>query len=596
MPIPQDPRSPWTQSRHLEFENVGSDTIPPRGGVEVVDVYRPEKNTTQTPSGGREVWKVRKPTTDSPCLWAVNGPCAIPPGEFGKPGTEDFPMIALMIGAVSPQTRAYLKKGSYAFYPGGCMAIVEGDYDAPTSTAFINKRETCETQRLLVRAVDCHRLGLSGSGQPQKYESGQWVDDTSVSPVTVADPLCYRMALEGEKYWVENKGTNECGKDTTTHPYQPTAPYGLSRRVLVYECIACRATGPVRFLKTDNGTGSGSGSGENTDDDCDNVETLCETSVKNTWNRALGCIGREYIEITATPGSCCWRVSSAPPIPAYMIATLTAPLCSTSDTNIDQETVQFLGACENPDEKWTRPTKVSNPMNRQGCSGNSVLAAPHFTDCTCKWIVVAVQPTMADVMTDVKIDCKSTTCTLDRYRYTQVALESCDATVCTNQPVVDSRSTGDLVEFLATVECTVGSGGSCSTASVVTKKGCMFCVTTVGTTSPLSATEITYVDGFHTDQAAATGSGDVSCPSVSGTRKKICVVTCGSTPSDAGNTDPFISGEEVAVLTEISCGDCITPHAKAVCVLSAAAASEPQVADGCKCSEDCPPASGSGSG
>ena len=88
----------------------------------------------------------------------------------------------------------------------------------------------------------------------------------------------------------------------------------------------------------------------------------------------------------------------------------------------------------------------------------------------------------------------------------------------------------------------------------------------------------------------------MSCPTISGARKKACVLMCGGSPSAATDTDPFITGEEVAVLTEISCGDCITPHAKAICVLSAAAASEPQVADGCECTEDCPPTSGSGSG
>lgn len=84
--LPQDSRGPHRQQRWVSCKNVGSQTIPAYGVVQVVDASRVEV--------GRTIIHVKRPTMDGHCNILINSPMPIAEGAFGI-CTNDFPTYAL---------------------------------------------------------------------------------------------------------------------------------------------------------------------------------------------------------------------------------------------------------------------------------------------------------------------------------------------------------------------------------------------------------------------------------------------------------------------------------------------------------------------
>lgn len=90
MTLPQDDRSPHRQQRWLDCKNVGSQSIPAYGVVQIDDTERVESVRT--------VLNVKRPTTDGHCNVMINGPLAIAENGSGV-CTNDFPAYALYSGS-----------------------------------------------------------------------------------------------------------------------------------------------------------------------------------------------------------------------------------------------------------------------------------------------------------------------------------------------------------------------------------------------------------------------------------------------------------------------------------------------------------------
>lgn len=145
MTLPQDTRAPFQQQRWIELYNAGSELIPAFGVCQIVSPgsSRPE-SAGYTPTGGRTVLHVGKPTSQLACLNAaltvVNGPCPIPVYEARRVGTMDSPMLAL-VGSSSYPTglEVGVKAGSFALWSGYSGFVIIGDYDAGTGTMRVIK-------------------------------------------------------------------------------------------------------------------------------------------------------------------------------------------------------------------------------------------------------------------------------------------------------------------------------------------------------------------------------------------------------------------------------------------------------------------------
>lgn len=92
--IPQDTRSPFQQLRLIEIYNGGGSTIPAFGAVEVTGVTTPESGSELTPSAGRVVMTVGRPSCDSSPRIMFNLMNELPVGKYGV-GTSEFPCWAL---------------------------------------------------------------------------------------------------------------------------------------------------------------------------------------------------------------------------------------------------------------------------------------------------------------------------------------------------------------------------------------------------------------------------------------------------------------------------------------------------------------------
>jgi hypothetical protein len=208
MPIPQDPRAPHERQRFIELKNVGSDEIPAHAVVEVVDSSRPEQATPETYDGGRTVLHVQKPSGGvCACNLAINGPCAIPAGASGYPGTKDSPMIALVGEAVVSGDMVGAVAGSYYLWKGAIGFQVDGDYDAYYKTARVTRSP--------VRAV--YALTPPG-GIPAATISGSGTTSMTVTP-GYAD--CYLFAWDStySRWSVQMRD----GSPVTVRIYNPWA-------------------------------------------------------------------------------------------------------------------------------------------------------------------------------------------------------------------------------------------------------------------------------------------------------------------------------------------------------------------------------------
>jgi len=153
--LPASHEAPHLRQRWVELFNAGSDgsggageTIPAFGVVEVIDSERPDSGGTATPDGGRTVLHVRRATTDMPKITVVNGPCEIPVGKYGNPGTMDSPMLALV--ERSDYTNGLdvgVKEGSFCLQSGYTGYRIIGDYDSCSGTMRVVK--SAETDSMI---------------------------------------------------------------------------------------------------------------------------------------------------------------------------------------------------------------------------------------------------------------------------------------------------------------------------------------------------------------------------------------------------------------------------------------------------------------
>jgi len=127
--IPQHQGAPYRKQRFVELENVAGEEIPAFAAVEITDSYRPEKTGGITPSGGRTVLKVTKPTEDGAKACIINGPRAIPTGGKGYPGTMHDPMYAKVDTEYSAGDEIGLTEDSYELTDAAAGFIALGDYE-----------------------------------------------------------------------------------------------------------------------------------------------------------------------------------------------------------------------------------------------------------------------------------------------------------------------------------------------------------------------------------------------------------------------------------------------------------------------------------
>lgn len=384
--IPQDKRAPQIQSRWIELENVGSVEIPPRGVCEVVDSYRPESGSAQTPDGGVTVLKVRRPTKDNPCNHVVNGPCAIPVGKRGKPGTKDSPMLALCTSEASPEDQVGVKKDSFELQLSYCGYVVDGD--VADGLARVTRYDNCPNEKF-VRAYDCLLPGEGGYAIPMVWDDyGQeYVDEEGADMIQVCDPLCWLLSVPGDKPFKVTR--KNCSDDCWT----PAFPFGLTRQVLIKNPIECWEEGVAEVMLKDPEL-------------CvwDPPEGPCEIPVCNNTGRKIACDAEERATVQFHPGECKgWLIPRERA--RYAKAILAGDLC---DAEASITGIEYLDVCDwDPRQE---PTSAKNPSGRKACAGRAVLLT--WNDQECGWDIIAVQPTdIGKVMKNVMC---GTECTVDR--------------------------------------------------------------------------------------------------------------------------------------------------------------------------------------
>lgn len=136
--IPQGPFSPFHQQRWVEIYNDGAATIPGRGIAEIVESYRPDSGSVETPlASGRTVLKVRQPTVDNATNFVINGPLSIAAGKTGF-GTMDYPAWALYDTTVPVNGEAWgPQSGSCVAKKGNSGLVVHGDAIGSTGSGFM---------------------------------------------------------------------------------------------------------------------------------------------------------------------------------------------------------------------------------------------------------------------------------------------------------------------------------------------------------------------------------------------------------------------------------------------------------------------------
>lgn len=206
--VAPDHLSPFLSQRQIELENVGSIEVPAFGVCEVTDVYLPESASSMSADGGPIVYKVRRPTTDSPCHVIINGPCPIPPvaqspDNRGKPGTNDYPTYALYSAAGSGSAGPSAgdeygaKADSFELNPGYTGFVILGAADG---TKVQVMRGCGGGEMLYVRPNTCMKPGDSVTATVAEWDGG-WSDSTRT--ITVVNTDCLAIALTTERLWVK---------------------------------------------------------------------------------------------------------------------------------------------------------------------------------------------------------------------------------------------------------------------------------------------------------------------------------------------------------------------------------------------------------
>lgn len=234
MTLPQDTRAPHRQQRWIELENVGSSTIPPFGVVEIVESYRPER-TGLVPGDGPTVVKVKRPTIDSLPHFYVNGPTAIPEGKRGKPGTNDFPCLALYNQQFTPVSGEMwgTVKDSFLLGKGRQGAAIVGDADNSLGLVRVNRAERLlrispgQSSLMPGETEQCNVLAWDGT---------DWQPTSTFIPV--ADEFFRTCALPGEELWCEAYGNS----------FQTVSEFGLRRRGIAETQIQPNSTGLINLM------------------------------------------------------------------------------------------------------------------------------------------------------------------------------------------------------------------------------------------------------------------------------------------------------------------------------------------------------------
>lgn len=380
--------------------------------------------------------------------------------------------------------------------------------------------EKCETGPQWVRADSCIFPGTTyGTARRQKKTVDGYVDDERYAPVVIDNSECLVMALPGELFRAEPCGSGgTCcdsgdGSGGDSGVFCPSAEHGLTRRVRIDDCIGCGATGTAVILQS---ICAG----------CESVEALCEDEpatieVCNTSGRPVAPCGSEDAVAhlgpkSATPGGgsgsgdetrdCCWWIQAGP-YPTRARGELKAELCPDGTATV--ENVTFPGFCG----EWEKPTTAKNPYGLPGCSGAVVELAMTFTGgesgCSCEWEVVIVKPKIVgQLVQDIAISCEDTSCTLDTKTYRNVAMWSCDSTVCSDTPQVAVAATGQYVQLVDDVSVDCAEGDGCGGIRKSYTKVCVFCTQTVDDvvipfTSKTFVTDVTREDGGCTEGGAA---------------------------------------------------------------------------------------------
>lgn len=503
---------PHLRQRFIELYNAGDVEIPAYAVCEIVGSVRPDTGGSWTPSGGRTVLQVRRTQVDEPCGSVVNGPCAIPVGEYGRPGTRDDPMLALVASDYDSGTVVGVPAGSFTLEEGYCGYLIVGDYDGSTGTQRVIIYDNCE-QSMMVRATECIKPGEGGTVQPLIWDdiTECWVDDTNKSPVAMVDPTGWVLAITDECFKVER---DHC----TQRSFRPSAPYGLTRLVKVKTEIACGACGDVTLLKRVSGS----------DERCEMEESDCTIRACNVSYRVLACDAEEYATLHVSPMECCPDYGSGAgyeclawlvPFPRALRASavLSSDLNGSGTAAIGD--VQFLDVCDWPVD--TPVTEADTQVPRYACSGKKVELG--WNDSTCSWEFVTVEPTNVRPVLD--LDCPSSNCgNLQRERPTKdMWVEQGQS--CGDTEWDDTKVTAEEIQYVedGAFECTVDSCGL-----VLTKKtACVFCanVQDAGDTT-LNGTSVDVAESIDAScSAGGSGSGDGSCSVVLKTGE-YCVLGC----------------------------------------------------------------------
>jgi hypothetical protein len=548
--------SPHRRQRFIELHNVGSETIPGYAVVEVIESSRPESGGTVTPGGGRTVLHVRLAESDDPCVTAINGPCEIPADGWGRPGTLDDPMLALVKEEYDNGTDVGVEEGSFLLTEGHCGYRIVGDFDATTQTQRVIRTDDCQDS-MMVRATECILPGQGGEVQPQQWNSElECWEDSDDAPFDIIDPMGWLLAVPNDCFKIDRQ--SRCGTSGRSK-FMPSFPFGMTQLVRVKELIECGDCGEVTVVRKELASGSSGGH-------CDTEETECKFQACNMTYRPISCDAEEYAMATIIPGQCCLPTGSGSgsveciaflfpfPRPVFAKGQLSQNLCE-GDGQITGG--QILDACTKSD--FAPPTTAGNSAGMHACANTPVLMLWKVTtgeEESCGWEIIAVaDQELPDYMLDIQ--CKDGACDVE-YKY-KVEKRYGHFCKCGTDPEdwADTSLTFDEIEIPMGVSIETASGD----ISVLTDAEC------------------------GTDCSIVFASNGIGNTSVSLTTKKICV-PCQKASLEDGEDIPL--GEFATIGAS---GAAVTLTGKPIDVITETKVEYDAGSGGS--GEGCPPGSGS---
>lgn len=532
--VPQDSyRSPARAQRFIELKNVGSVEIPGYAAVEVIESSRPEAGGTVIPGGGRTVLHCRLAEVDNPCVTAINGPCEIPVGGSGRPGTLDDPMVALVASEYANSIDVGVKAGSFLLWSGYCGYRIVGDYDATTQTQRVIRAEDCQEQSMIVRATECIYPGYGGTVQIQEWDSdlGCYVDSDD-DPIEIIDPMQWILALPDECFRVDRH--SRCGV-SGGGTYLPSFPFGLTRIVKLKKedgIVGCGMCGPATVMYRDP---EGGGSGAR----CELAESECIIQACNISYRNLACDADEYAMANIIPGQCCPTAGSGSggtdclavltpmPRPLFGKATARSSVCGSAGKMDGFETVDVCN-------DWPfvpAPEDFTNDLALYACGGDELRVVWNNDDCT--WDLFNVEHHFIEsVMLDIR--CKDGSCAIEKNATVQgISVQQCED--C-GQTTWTEAIVGECLDVIESIDFSCDSG--CADGAINYKRICNFCACGDDPdpdTLPMVTVEVP--DGVDVScSGGASGSGGAGSGDSTGsgvmTTKKFCVFGCAAGDGD----------------------------------------------------------------